>query len=563
MDAALEPAISRVNLNSGESLMKSAELLVVRTPILHPNGLDIGDAIVGLKRGHVEAHLLAVRKKQLLLLLPLLGISILLTMVMMSTLLRPISTIRTGLERIGKGDLTTRVDVSSHTEFSVLAHSINDMADKLRSAQEEVVEKERLAHEMALAHDVQRSLLPRGYMDKKDFLIAGAQDAAAEVGGDYYDVFLLDDGRVGVIVADVAGKGLGGCLVTSMLAVLIRTLRTSFSSPSDLIVALEASIIDSLRPATFITMFYGLLDTTTGTLTYASAGHNPVLHYEAASNEIKLYETEGIPFGLVRGDVLRTTLSDCVLQIAPGDLVLATTDGLNEAVDTKMTEFGFARLAETVLNLAPHGCSAAIEGLQKAVTDWEEGQPALDDKTLVAIGRSPVPTRNDSAVHANGHSEIPANIQAFWMTREEGDHCSLRADLRALHDIGPWLRRCRFLEHTPGNDLALIEQGLYEIVANIAEHGYLLDSSKTIDLWWLVPEAPKESCEGLFLIRDHGQPASPKDWPRVESRRKYGRGYGREIIAKTITELEIHANTREGNLTLARVSLPYLKNPVR
>src|SRR6185436_3897189 len=113
--------------------------------------------------------------------------------------------------------------------------------------------------------------------------VCGDQKSATEVGGDYYDILSLPDGRVAIAIADVAGKGLGGCLVMAMLSAVLRALRSAETSPSELLARIDAQFAESLRPGMFVTMFYGILDPRTGRMVWASAGHNPMLVYRAAT----------------------------------------------------------------------------------------------------------------------------------------------------------------------------------------------------------------------------------------------------------------------------------------
>jgi serine phosphatase RsbU (regulator of sigma subunit)/anti-sigma regulatory factor (Ser/Thr protein kinase) len=553
-DPTLRPVASAASLEEGETLLGNDALLVVRRDVRHPNGERIGSVIVGLGRRHAEASLVAARRQQLLVLLPILAAAVALTMVLMSRLLRPISVLRGGLERIGAGQLDARLELKSHTELDLLANSINDMAAALRLAQDERVEKERLAHEMELAREIQRSLLPASSFRAGAFSISGAQDAAAEVGGDYYDVFPLSGGRVGIVVADVAGKGLAGCLVTSMIAVLMRTMRHYFDSPAHLLVRLEEALADSLRPGTFITVFYGILDTDAGRLTYASAAHNPMLVYTAADQKTEWHRTKGVPVGMAPGGALSKSLEDHTLRLAPGDAAVVFTDGLNEALNARLEEYGFDRLERAVLSFAQNGGAGIVNGLRRAVARWEVGRPAEDDKTVVVIERT--------ATGAAGLSDAPAacgagRLRQLMARRAQAHHFSLPATLDALDGVHRWLRSCPGLSELPQEDFTMVEHGIYEILANIAEHGCGLEGEKKIDVWWIAGDSGPG---GHFLVRDQGRAPHPEDWhwkePETAAGLRRGRGYGLAIIKETLSEVEFHAGTDEGNITVARYVPP-------
>ncbi|MGD8414087.1 MAG: SpoIIE family protein phosphatase, partial [Candidatus Latescibacterota bacterium] len=547
-DPSLKPVPSAASLEDSETLLGNDDLLVVRRDVRHPGGEKIGSVIVGLSRRHAEGALVEARRQQLLVLLPILAVAVALTMLLMSRLLRPIAVLRRGLEKIGRGQLDTRVDLRSRTELDLLAGSINDMAAALKSAQSERIEKERLAREMELAREIQRSLLPAAPFEQGEFVVAGAQDAAAEVGGDYYDVFKLADGRVGVVVADVAGKGLAGCLVTSMIAVLVRTMRKYFDSPARLLVRLEEALADSLQPGTFVTILYGILDPGAGEFTFASAAHNPVLFYNAGERSLRWHRSQGVPLGMAPGGPLAASLSDTTVRLGPGDAAMVFTDGLNEAVNGEMCEYGFDRVEAIMGSLAPEGGAAVVDGLRRAVSRWEGGQPAEDDKTVVVIER-----KAEAAAEAANPMAGDGRLRRLMESRNGRDHLSIPATLNALDDVLVWLRDRRGLVELPSAEFTLAEHGVYEILANIAEHGCGLDPGMTIDVWWI---ADREGEGGYFVLRDRGRPPRPEEWPWREPETKAGlrrgRGYGLAIVRETMAEVEFHAGTPEGNITLAR-----------
>lgn len=583
LDRSFTPANARTKLRPGETLLENPRILLVETPIFHPNGRIIGTAVVGLERSHIGAALIEARKKQLMFLIPILAVAILLTMVMMSVLLRPIGVIRKGLERIGKGDLDYRFDLTANTEFGHLARSINDMAGALKLAQKDLVDKERLDHEMELARQIQQSLLPRESTVVGDYIIAGTQKAADQVGGDYYNIFPLSGGRVGFVIADVAGKGLSGCLVTSMIDVLMRSLCPSYSSPSALMVALESSLIDSLQPGMFVTMFYGSLDPAKGRLVYASAGHNPVLHYHALEKRIEYRKPDGVPLGLFRDGTLKSSLKDNWIDLAPGDLLLESTDGFNEAVNIGGEEFGFDRMENILNEFAPQGAREVIKRLRFAVTEWERPMSAMDDKTLLVISRSrPVQLEDSGGVDLAAASLLNGSgselLDQLWKKRVTGQHFFLPASLDALDDIGSWLKQCTYLGNLPLEDVKLLEQGLYELCGNIAEHGCGLDPNKVIDIWWIAADSqeepvteaaknenfPREKLEACiknsyFLIRDQGAPPNVDEWLSGESDNPRlcveGRGLGLSIIYRTLDGIEFHPRTEFGNITILKYKL--------
>ncbi len=583
LPADLAPVTTRQHLEADEKLLQNSSTIVAGVPVLLANATSIGTVYVGLRRSHLDAAATAARQQQGLVLLAILALAVASTLVLLTVLLRPIGWLRAGIERIARGELDTPIVLRDRTEFQLLAESINAMADELRQAQEQMMEKERLKHEMELARQIQNSLLPAHSIASGDFEILGVHQAAAEVGGDYFDVLELPDGRIGIAIADVSGKGLAGCLVMSMVAVLLRSLRRSHRTPSSLLAAMDEQLAGNLRPGVFVTMFYGILDPHLGNLCYASAGHSPVLVHRAATNETEWHYTEAIPIGAVKG-ALRATLRDYELELRPGDTLVQFTDGVNEAWEPKDKEqFGFGRLEQVVRNTAIGGSRSVVTGVRRAMALWTGDQPRLDDETLVVVHRlatgavrsaAPAPNSAPTASRAvPGAADLL--VERAWNLREGGKHLTLPVDPGQLTRLRGWLRTCSDLQALPEADAVLLEHALHELCANIIEHGHRRDTDRDamLDLWW-IPAAglwdgqpcrdtrPRDPAlrealrRGVFLVRDRGKvfsPTSPRtadlDNPSV---RKRGRGLGLRIIREVMHPLLYLDGTAHGNITIVR-----------
>jgi serine phosphatase RsbU (regulator of sigma subunit) len=562
-----------MRLAPGERLLASRDLLVVQAPIASIVGQHVGTALVGMKRAYIDRTVAAARRSLVVILAGLLALGIALALVFMSFLLRPIGALRAGLERIGRGDLSTPIRLSDRTELGMLATTVNEMSSQLVVAQRETVEKERLKREVEIAREIQSRLLPAGPHLVGDFVVGGWQRAAAEVGGDYYDLLTLPDGRVGLAIADVSGKGLGGCLVMSMLSAALRGAHARYDSPSALLVSLEEHLATTLRRGEFITMFYGVLDPVTGRLVWASAGHTPPLVYRAASGEVEVLASRGIPLGALAGGRLRTSLDDRALELAPGDLMVLFTDGFHEAFDVAGNEqFGLERMREVIASQAAHGGEAVVEALRLAVEEWSGLALPADDETLLVVGRRGqvlalprLPLVSDA-----GALDPLATLR---LAKATGQAIRFAADLAGLEALEPWLDRCPLLRELPSEERLQLASALYEALANVVEHGYGGDRSRHVDLWWLTepragdgPPPSHGSRTGpavdldarvraaCFVMRDHGRPFRPDGWRRSDFKdpavRRRGRGLGLDILHLTLSDVTYHPETEAGNVTL-------------
>jgi serine phosphatase RsbU (regulator of sigma subunit)/anti-sigma regulatory factor (Ser/Thr protein kinase) len=558
----LEPVPTTMRLQPGERLLGNRNLLVVQAPVTLAGGQRAGTATVGMLRTHIDQAIATTRREQLLYLAVLLAIGAAAALVLISTLLRPIGALRAGLERIGHGDLETPIRMRDRTELGQLADAVNDMAGQLKVAQREIVEKERLAREVELARAIQQRLLPAGEHATGEFTLLGAHRAAAEVGGDYFDILPLQDGRVALAIADVAGKGLGGCLVMTMLSALLRALRHAYASPSALLVALETQLLSTLRRGEFVTMFYGVLDPRSGTLVYASAGHTPLLVCRA-DGRTEWHGTSGIPLGAVLGGALAPTLEDHEIVLGPGDLLVHHTDGISEAFSRSGDEpFGAERIERAAAANSRRGCHAVIQALSREVEEWAGGRALLDDETLLVVGRraqtAAMPAASDRLAERD-----PLRMLAAAQRR--GVHLGLGARMESLGQLREWIAHCPELAALGHDEAARLEGALYEVCANVIEHGYGGDATQRLDVWWLpadsengdgsTPRDPDERVQrGCFVVRDHGLPFSPGRWRPLDFADRHvwkrGRGLGLDIIHLTMSEVVYRPGTEQGNFIL-------------
>jgi serine phosphatase RsbU (regulator of sigma subunit)/anti-sigma regulatory factor (Ser/Thr protein kinase) len=570
--------------SAGETLLRNDRELVASVPITHPSGKRLGHVVVAMRTSYVDAVLERARRQQSLILAISLLIGIAVSFLVLSHVLRPVATLREGIGRIAGGDLETPVRVSDGTELGLLANAINDMAAGLKKAQVEMVERERLVREMELAREIQDSILPSERIVEGPFVIEGSQRAAAEVGGDYYDYFLLPDGRIGFAVADVSGKGVAGCLIMTMLYALLRADRATASSPAALLASLDERLGETLRRGSFVTMFYGILDVRTGRLVYASAGHNPTLIYRHASRSVETLRSRGIPLGAIRGGAIRGTLEDLTITLEPGDAVLQFTDGISEAFEASGQEqFGHERMSATLRDTAPRGPRAVIDGFFERLTAWTGGGARLDDETILVLHRDPahVPAPLESEPVGNGcGSPLPTRepdpgdsataIARYDEARRRGSRVVLTGTSDVLDTIRGWLAGTPVLDALPARERDLLTSTLYEVCANVAEHGYARDPGREYEVWWVPAPGPAEGArspraraaagtaserlrQGWFLVRDEGVPFSANEWkgqdfddPRV---RRRGRGLGLEIIHRTMRRIVYYPSTAVGNVT--------------
>ena len=255
-----------------------------------------------------------------------------------------------------------------------------------------LVDKQRLDLDLALASDVQQMLLPRSMPVVPGLDIDARYLAAQKVSGDLYDVFRLGFDRVGVAVADVAGKGVSASLLMAICRTTLRQIAPLHTSPARVLAELNRSLAGDMREGMYITMTYAVVDAGRNQVTVARAGHElTLLSRRDAATGAYLSEyvgSEGMPVGLVDPELFDAAIEDRTLEFAPGSTLVLYTDGLTEAPNAEEKEFGGARLADALR--AGHAGSAKEinDAILSAVERFAGPTGLRDDYTLLTVKRS-------------------------------------------------------------------------------------------------------------------------------------------------------------------------------
>ncbi|MEP2775523.1 MAG: GAF domain-containing SpoIIE family protein phosphatase [Luteolibacter sp.] len=246
-------------------------------------------------------------------------------------------------------------------------------------------EKKAIEGELKNAAEVQRVLLPKENPVVAGFRVNGTNIPARIISGDYYDYIELNDGRLGVVVADVSGKGVSAGLLMAMCRSLLRAVSKSNASPSAVLGAVNRYIFPDIREDMFISMIYGILEPADGTMTFTRAGHEPAMIYRKASSEVEVLRPKGLALGIDAGGVFERVTQDMTVKLEPGDCVLLFTDGVKEALNEHDEEFGLERLAKVFRDAARIGAEAVVSWVQEEVKSFTGEGAQMDDVTIVAI----------------------------------------------------------------------------------------------------------------------------------------------------------------------------------
>jgi sigma-B regulation protein RsbU (phosphoserine phosphatase) len=295
-----------------------------------------------------------------------------------------------GTERVRQGEFGHRIRIESRDQLGELAESFNRMSGSIEHLLHVQRQKQRLDDELRIAREIQKSLLPVEPPRLAGLQIADLCEPAREVGGDYYDFFVLGPRQLGVVVADVAGKGTSAALYMAELKGLMLALSHGERSPRRLLVDLNELLVRQLDTRSFITMAYGVIDLDAGTLTCARAGHTPPLVVSGGRTETLM------PGGMVLGlqlpgarEMFGTMLEEQTRAIAAGDVVVLYTDGLTEAMNRDGELFGDAALARILASLDHLEAAAIRERLIREVKAFVGDAEPHDDLTLVVLKVAP------------------------------------------------------------------------------------------------------------------------------------------------------------------------------
>ncbi len=301
----------------------------------------------------------------------------------------------TGTERVRRGDFQHRIRVASRDQLGELADSFNAMTASVEGLLEQAAEKKRLEEELRIAREIQMSLLPRDPTSIPGLTVTAVCIPAREVGGDYYDFVRLGERRLGVLVADVSGKGTSAAFYMAELKGLILGLSPIYESPKRLLVEVNRILAASLDSRSFITMTYAVIDLDRLTLTYARAGHTPLIFVPGgATATAQVLVPDGLVLGLDGFEAkFDTLLEERCLPIGEGDLAVLFTDGITEAMNKESDLFGEARLR----HLLEGNGDLSLEDLRKHVLRNVEAFVGAadqhDDMTMVLVKVDAASTR--------------------------------------------------------------------------------------------------------------------------------------------------------------------------
>jgi sigma-B regulation protein RsbU (phosphoserine phosphatase) len=297
----------------------------------------------------------------------------------------------TGTQHLRNRDFAHQIPVRARDQLGELAESFNLMTGEVQALLREMAEKGRMEQEMLAAREIQQRLLPSGPLSLPGLAVNAFCEPAREVAGDYYDFLPITDSMLGVLIADVSGKGLAAGLYMAQLKVIVQSLARVHHEPRDFLIAVNRVVAGNIDQRSFITMAYAVIDLDRRTMTVARAGHCPLLHVPAAPpgsvRRAQLIEPDGLVLGLQfdEGQMFESLLQETTVRLASDDVIVLFTDGISETMNEAFDCFGEARLARLVEQYAHLPFEQLRSYISAELKTFAGGADQHDDMTMILL----------------------------------------------------------------------------------------------------------------------------------------------------------------------------------
>lgn len=286
-------------------------------------------------------------------------------------------------ERENSGEIIVYQSRSRRQEITIGITQQAALAIQNDRLQREVVERERIERELQLAREIQQSFLPDRLPSHPGWDLDVLWKPAREVGGDFYDVFELPGNRLGLVIADVADKGMPAALFMTLVRTLIRATAREEISPSAVLEIVNDLLVADTKHGLFITVAYAVISLDTGQIIFANAGHNEPLLLRNQPKSLEILETTGMALGVLEG----IHIADLSAQLEPDDCLIFYTDGVTEAFSPEGEMFGESKLREFILSGDCKTAGQQLQAIDQAVQNFISGLPYSDDITILTVRR--------------------------------------------------------------------------------------------------------------------------------------------------------------------------------
>ncbi len=279
------------------------------------------------------------------------------------------------------------IDIDASDEIGEIAQAFNEMTQKFQKAQVNLIEQQKLQKELQVAQEIQQMLLPSDFPEVDGFDIGSYYEAAKEVGGDLFDFVEVDEETVGIVVADVSGKGVPGSLIMTMIRTAIRLESRGNKNPADVLARVNRFVTGDMLKGMFVTMFYIILDSRNRIIHYASAGHNPMMLFRSSAKQTYYLNPTGFPVGIQLPDIdlFEKRIETDSIRLREDDILVLYTDGITEAMNHQRELYREERFLQSIRDDGHLDVVEFVKSIKNDLKDFTGGAPQNDDITFVAV----------------------------------------------------------------------------------------------------------------------------------------------------------------------------------
>jgi len=364
----------------------------------------------------LQERLAIARERIIILTLVLLLFGVIGIYVLSNYFVEQIVRITRRVRRFASGDMQSELPLEGADEFYEISRAFNELMTRVSQDRENIVAREKMTKEIEVASQIQKTLLPRRLPDLPGLEVDAFYRAAEVVGGDLYDVFEIDAGCYCLVVADVSGKGVPASLVMSMLRTVIQIYAGSSASARETLIKVNDYLKLNIPPGMFITVMLAVYDTALKRLNFISAGHNPMIYYNAATSEIRALNPTGMPMGMpvTLESSFEERLQEMTIDLCEGDLLLMFTDGVTEACNRDGQYYGIDRLIEFFREHVASGKVTSVEELSRQLIDELDDFSGFtgptDDITFLVARATGTSSDGDGAEDGRADAKIDTGV---------------------------------------------------------------------------------------------------------------------------------------------------------
>ncbi|UCF65703.1 MAG: SpoIIE family protein phosphatase, partial [bacterium] len=462
-------------------LGKDSSFYAFISPVMLPGVVNqsIGFSQIWVKTTYVEQRVYRSRINLIVVLFIILILGNGGSFILITRIMDPFHKLASWVRDVGHGNVDEdELDIDASDELGEIAQAFNEMTSKFREAQTNLMEQQRIQRELQVAQEIQQMLLPNDFPNVVGYDITSYYQAAKEVGGDLFDFVEVDDHTIGICVADVSGKGVPGSMVMTMIRTALRLEARGNKNPAEVLSKVNEFVTDDIRKGMFVTAFYLILDSRERMISFASAGHNPMILYRGKSKETYYLNPPGFPVGITLPDInlFKNTIRADRIRLHPDDILICYTDGITEAMNHQRQLYGDERFLAAIRKNGQLDVVECVSNIKQDISNFSGGYEQSDDITLVAVKENmeavdvkidmfkdlfELAEKNDTTIlQACKDMDVsPSTYYKYKKIYEEGGYDYLREMLHGYTNVG--------LRHLSIE----IKTKLYDIIREHPEYG--------------------------------------------------------------------------------------------